>query len=570
MSRYLGRSKIQAGIVEEFLEESVRRTGAGCDVHRDSIHVHHVRFTTTNQVIRLYCKFSNTHSGIDNCCNWVTQLKEEFGCELFVIESTGNYHKPLVRRLREIVPCCVVNPSEFRKYGKKADTFDAKKLAQFSLQDLFAETYVSSPIHEEITYLSRAIRKVTSQIVANSNSIGSFLTANDVLMTHSQKGIKLLSASGRAILISIIRGEKDPVKCAESARYYAASQDESRVERFTYLIESLRGIRYMPDSSRLILQQKYQTVLLLEQERETLKRVLSEVMKRYTKTYSDGRVLNGCQILELLMSQPHVGEELASTIIAECGLELEQRFGSMDDKYSAVRMSSYAGLNPRKQYSADKQTSRRKGIAGNRFLRAMAIEAGQSALRSAKSKGEDPVGFWAKQLAARNGGQHNSDAYKSAVSAAARRIIEASYWIICKGEAYNPSQYDFDRVKTNTVKKVKYILRKVEDVKQDITPHELDNDVRDSVNSMIMTLKHVIGDDNLYRLSKFAEDKQVTVKSFGKRVKTLLDTYDITHYSQLWFLIQQNTLKEFKGLGDKMYSTIIQGLLEENFIEVGQ
>jgi transposase len=573
MSTYLGRSKSQEGVVEEFLEQPIRRTGAGCDVHRDTIHVHHVRFTQHNTVIRLSCKFSNTHTGIDRCCEWVTQLKTDFGCELFVIESTGTYHKPLIKRLRAIVPCCVVNPSEFRKYGKKADKFDAKKLAQLSLQDLFTETYVSSPIHEELQQLSRAVRKMTTQIVANSNSIGSFLTANDILLTHSKKGIKVLSASGRAILTSIISGESDPVSCATCARYYAESEDASRMERFTYLVEALRGIQTMPASSRLILREKYHTILLLEQKRAVLKLALYKAMKTDTRSYPDGRVLNGVQLLDLLMTQPHVGEVLGTTIIAECGVELERRFGPMTDKYAPVRMSAYAGLNPRKQYSADKQSSRRKGIAGNKFLRSVAIEAGQSALKSTMSKTDDPVGYWAKQLAARNGGQQNRDAYNSAAAAAARRMIEASYWIICKGEPYNPGKYDFDRINRNTTHKnqktVRYILRKAEEGERDLNRHTGKTDVKADVNAIIMTLKKAIGEEHLYQLSPFAKDQAITANSFGKRIKTVLEKHGIVRYSHLWFCIQQNTLKNLKGLGEKMYAMIIQGLLDDQFLKLG-
>lgn len=570
MSTYLGKSPTKEGIVEEFLEHPIRTTGAGCDVHRDTIHVHHVRLTAENTVIRLYCKFSNTHAGIDHCCEWVRTLKTEFGCELFVIESTGTYHKPLVKRLRELVPCCVLNPRDLRQYGKKADKFDAKKLAQLSLQDVFAETYVPSPIHEEIKDLARARRKIISQIVANSNSIGSFLTAHDVLITHSAKGIKILSASGRAILEAMIRGETDPVTCAECATYYADSEEVLKQARFHYLSEALRGIQDMPASSRLILRVKYNTILLLEQEREELTLALYDALKRYKTSYADGRVRDGVQVLDLLMTQPHVGEALGITIIAECGLEVEQRFGSMEDKYSPVRMSSYAGLNPGKQYSADKQTSQRKGIVGNKGLRTTAIQAGQSALKSTMRHAEDPVGYWAKQLAARNGGQHNTQAYNSAASAAARRIMEASYWIIAKGEPYNPRQYDFDRVKTTKNTHVKYVLRKVEDMQQTLKANDLEEGVKNHVNSIITTLKRVIGDENLYRLSTFARDQHISAQTFGTRVTTLLKKHDIEHYSQLWFLIQQNTLKDLKGLGEKTYSAIIQGLLEEQFLVPGQ
>jgi hypothetical protein len=186
------------------------------------------------------------------------------------------------------------------------------------------------------------------------------------------------------------------------------------------------------------------------------------------------------------------------------------------------------------------------------------------------SQSDDPVGYWAKQLAARNGGQQNSPAYNSAASAAARRIMEASYWIIGKGEPYNPHQYDFDRVKTTKNTHVKYVLRKVEDMQQTLTTHDLEEGVKDSVNSIITTLKRVIGDENVYRLSTYARDKQISVQPFGKRVNTLLKKHGILRYSQLWFLIQQNTLKDLKGLGEKTYSTIIQGLLEEQFLVPGQ
>jgi hypothetical protein len=326
----------------------------------------------------------------------------------------------------------------------------------------------------------------------------------------------------------------------------------------------------MPASSRLILRVKYRTVLLLEKEREELTLTLYDALKRYKKSYADGRVLDGGQVLDLLMTQPHVGEALGITIIAECGLEIERRFGRRDDKYSPVRMSSYAGLNPGKQYSADKQTSQRKGIVGNKRLRTIAIQAGQSALKSTMSQAEDPVGYWAKQLAARNGGQHKSQAYNSAAAAAARRIMEASYWIICKGEPYNPRQYDFDRVKTTKNTHVTYVLRKVEDMQQTLKTHDLEEGVKNRVNSIISTLKQVIGDENVYRLSTFARDQQISAQRFGTRVTTLLKKHGIEHYSQLWFLIQQNTLKDLKGLGEKTYATIIQGLLEEQFLVPGQ
>jgi transposase len=126
--------------------------------------------------------------------------------------------------------------------------------------------------------------------------------------------------------------------------------------------------------------------------------------------------------IELLLTVPAVSERMtAIRIIAEIGVDM-----SVFD--NAKRLTSWAGLCPQNNESADKKKTTRIGKAGV-YIKPLLTELALAVGKSSKKHPELYAKY--RQISKRRGS-------KKAHIAIARKLIVAIYSILAKDEPYNP------------------------------------------------------------------------------------------------------------------------------------
>ena len=129
----------------------------------------------------------------------LNKLKEFSEPVTILMEYTGHYHYPVLKKLQEEgYPVCVVNPYQMKKYGDveihkaKTDKKDALRIARFALEKSYCLTPYSSmeQKYEDLKYLSRQYSQRISLVTKIKVQL---LTALDETMPGITKLLTLRS-----------------------------------------------------------------------------------------------------------------------------------------------------------------------------------------------------------------------------------------------------------------------------------------------------------------------------------------------------------------------------------------
>ena len=539
--KFLGHSTIRFNEVEaSTLRNATRNTTVGIDCHKSSYHVNYLH----NDQKR-YCKFGVGASDMHNMTLFLKANEQEYApIELILLESTGPYSRPLFVHLSRTWPVCMVNPSEFTKYGKKTDKFDAEKLALLAMQGLFQPSFLETPAERDVKQAARAAKKHRQQASMMSNSLGAFLVQNNIGITRGFADIGVASKSGMQILQALVDGEIDPLTIARSATYYASAE---KAERFQAIVDALEGARDLSKYARLVIRSKLdamtQARLMYVSQLETVREMVSALEQ-------DG--LTGAKAIDLLKTIPSMSERAALFVVSEIGLRITERFGQPQDG-GAEEFVSYCGLNPSRQYSGDKQTSTRKAVMGNCHVREILIECGQSLMKSTHQLGERY-----RALQRRNGGNGNAAAYKIAVAAAAKGLCKACYWVLVKREPFSDEKYDYTQAIRHKETRLKKLMKDMRQIQQELA--------QDGGASSLV-LKQAIASLAKEKYLLHAEAQTCWDTLFDKRTRTALEKLHIQSVADVWFFLSSDTLKDQKGIGAKTYQTIVTALKQQGIIE---
>ena len=538
--KFLGHSTIHFNEIEaSTLQNAVRSTTVGIDCHKSSYHVNYL-----HRDQKRYCKFGVGATDMYNMTLFLRANEKEIApIELVLLESTGPYSRPLFLHLSKTWPVCMINPSEFTKYGKKTDKFDAEKLATLAMQGLFQPSFLETPEEIDCKQAARAAKKHRQQASVMSNSLGAFLVQNNIGITRGLADIGVASKSGMEILQTIVSGESDPLTIAKSAGYYTK---EGRTERFEAIVDALEGARNLSGNARSVIAAKMTAVT---QARVAYTCQMEQLRKMVGMLTYDG--LTGERAIELLKTIPSISERAALFILSETGLRITKRYGLPQDG-GAEEFVSYCGLNPSRQYSGDKQTSTRKAVMGNCHIREILIECGQSLMKSLHQLGERY-----RALQRRNGGNGNAAAYKIAVAAAAKGLCKACYWVLVKRVEFSDDKYDYTQAIRHKELRLKKLMKDIQQVQQEL---------KQEGNTSSSVLKQAI--------ASLAKEKYVLEPIvlpwdtlFEKRIKTTLEKANIRSIADVWYYLSSDTLKNQVGIGEKTYQKIIDTLKTQRVIQ---
>ena len=127
--------------------------------------------------------FSIRHveSDIDNLITYLRSLQDDVKV---VMEATGHYHLPILKKLHDSdLFVCVMNPYLMKKYGDneirrgKTDKKDAMRMAYYALEKSYALTRYSSLEQKylDLKFLSRQYNQRVATKVVNRVHLGNLL-----------------------------------------------------------------------------------------------------------------------------------------------------------------------------------------------------------------------------------------------------------------------------------------------------------------------------------------------------------------------------------------------------------
>ena len=318
----------------------------------------------------------------------VSRLKELGEPETILLEYTGHYHYPVLKKLQEEgFPVCVVNPYQMKKYGDveirkaKTDKKDALRIATFALEKSYKLVPYSSmeQKYEDLKFLSRQYQQRIS-----------FVSTLKVQL------INMLDQTMPGITKILALKSRDPEKCALLLfiKRYKSFDEIQRIGKTRFLSTYATLMKKTPDKyapkkgleiyelardsittrgeDPYIWAAQDQCIDLLAAAQNAADEIITQ-MQNIAETIPEYKVLRAMN---------GVGDRLGPVILAE--------IGDIRRFHSAKALNSFAG-NDAPPYQSGQFESRNRHISkrGSSALRKACFDVMQ-ALKLTKPQ-DDPV-----------------------------------------------------------------------------------------------------------------------------------------------------------------------------------
>ncbi|HRQ71571.1 MAG TPA: IS110 family transposase [Phycisphaerales bacterium] len=316
----------------------------------------------------------------------------------YVIESTGTYHRPVIRAWRSRPS--VVNPLLASPSRRKTDVIDARYLAQSGMVGLWPRSFQAS---DECTTLA---------VIMNERA--------DALRTalRARNRIENIVLRYGHTFHAGVRADSPEVEGMIELLLNVDHIDDAA-------IGEIRGLSPtpLPLPVRRIVGRLYADMKLNKQRSRELAREAEAYVR--ANEWPGPERLSGGKLMELLTSVPGVGPLTALVWISQ--LNDPARF------VSAKQVAAFCGCDPSLKISAGKVTSyTRRG--GNKQLRKALLMAAAVVLR----KTDEPLGQWGRSIM----GRHKKAGWKRACGAVARRLAVSMWHVHRTGTMYDPSKVE--------------------------------------------------------------------------------------------------------------------------------
>jgi transposase len=343
------------------------------------------------------------------------------GCSHIGMESTGVLWRPVYDRLAGYFELVLVNAAHMRQVpGHKTDVQDADWLADLLQHGLLTPSFVPDQPQQDLRDLTR----LRVRLIQDRTQL-----INRLLKVLQQAGIKLsgvlsdvVGVSGRAILIALCAGERDPERLASLVHKSVAHKHVQLVEALTGDLRSHH--QFLLGELLSLLQGVERSITHVEQEIEQRLRPVEEQLVRLEKITGVSR-----HTLHLLC--------------AEVGLDLS-RFPD------AAHLASWAGICPGHKESAGKRQSGRTRPA-NPYVKAALVQAAHATVRTQTYLGEQY-----RRLCNRRGA-------KRAAVAVGHSILVIFYHMMTTGEPYHEKGVEYfrnrapDKMERQLVKRLRHL-----------------------------------------------------------------------------------------------------------------
>ena len=350
--------------------------------------------------------FSTMTDDLLQLADWLVENQ----CAQVAIESTGVYWKPVFNILEAVVEVILVNAHDVKAVpGRKTDVRDCEWLADLLRHGLLKASFIP-PLHiRELRELTRYRQSLVKEQTAVANRIQKLIESCNIKL--GQVASDVLGVSGRAILRALASGEEDVVQMEHLVR--------GRLKQKTHEIKrALHGS--LNPTQRWILTE------LLDRY-EGIEAALSRVGQRIRDHIEASPDPFVAQAGEMLVTIPGIGEQVAQSIIAEIGVDM-QCFPT------EAHLASWCGLCPGNNESAGKRRSG-KTTKGNPYVRTALVQAAWAASHTKHSYLSAQFHRLVKRLGR-----------KKALVAVAHSIVVIVYHLLAQKRSYQDLGADyFDR-----------------------------------------------------------------------------------------------------------------------------
>jgi transposase len=341
-------------------------------------------------------KFETTNQCLERLCEWLV----ECGCTHVVMESTGEYWRPIYNVMEEAtdIEIILANAQQVKGLrGHKTDPEDAHWLAHLLRHGMIRPSYIPPLPIRQLRDLTRRRKQLVRSGAQERNRIQKILESANIKLGNVLTDV--FGVSGQLMIDKLLEGDATPEEIADLAQKRAR-------KKIPQIRASLEGHR-MNGLHRRLINLSLDHMAFLEEQIRTLDEEIVQHIQAHglEKPY------------QLLQTIPGVKEEGAASLLAEFGPDMEV-FGT------AKKLSSWAGVAPGNNESAGKK-KRAPALRGNPWVRSTLTEAAWSALRKKGSEFQNDYQGWKPRLG-----------HKRAIVAVAHSLAETVFEVLSTGKPY--------------------------------------------------------------------------------------------------------------------------------------
>lgn len=341
-------------------------------------------------------KFATTNQCLEKMCAWLV----ECGCTHVVMESTGEYWRPIFNVLEEATEMEIIlaNSQQVKGLrGHKTDPEDAHWLAHLLRHGMIRPSYIPPLAIRQLRDLTRRRKQLVRNGAQERNRVQKILEDANIKLSSVLSDV--FGLSGQLMLEKLLEGKAEPAEIAELAQ-------RSAKKKIPQIRASLEGHR-MNDLHRRLIHLSLDHMAFLEDQISTLDDEISQHIQSHDleKPYQLLQTIVGFQ------------EEAAASTLAEFGADMTV-FGD------AKHCSSWAGVAPGNNESAGKR-KRAPAMRGNPWARATLTESAWSASRKKDSEFQLAYQRWKARLG-----------HKRAIVAVAHMLVETVFHVLSTGVPY--------------------------------------------------------------------------------------------------------------------------------------
>jgi len=341
-------------------------------------------------------RFDATNANLEGLREWLVSC----GCTHVVMESTGEYWRPVFNVLEEAAKLQIVlaNSQQVKGLrGHKTDPDDAHWLAHLLRHGMIRPSYIPPPAIRQLRDLTRRRRQMVRTGAQERNRVQKVLEGANIKLGNVLTDV--FGVSGQLMLEALLEGKATPEQIAQLAQKSAKKkipQIRAAIDghRMTAMHRKLIG--FSLDHMAFLEEQ----IMEMDQEIGTHLRA-SELQRQHQN----------------LQTIPGVKQEAASSLLAEFGPDMKV-FGS------GAKCSAWAGVAPGNNESAGKK-KRAPALRGNPWVRSTLVECAWSASRKEGSE----FRYQYERLKPRLG-------HKRSIVAVAHALTLVIFEVLSTGEPY--------------------------------------------------------------------------------------------------------------------------------------
>lgn len=423
---------------------------AGLDVHKKTVVACRSR-PRKGEVEQEVKTFGTTTPELKEMVEWL----KEWDCSQVVMESTGDYWKPIYNLMEGEIEVLLTNAHHVKHVpGRKTDVNDAEWLTELLRHGLLKGSFIPPKKQRELRDLTRYEVKLVQERSRQVNRVQKLLEGANIKLASVASDV--LGVSGRAILEELVAGQTDPVIMADLAKGRLRKKTKELEKALTGRFEEhhsfmlgqlLSHIDYL-DEKLVELEEQIKQQLEKMGEQSLLRIEQEEDMKSWllerAVSWPLDQPLPAPLGVALLTTIPGVDWKIAVVIVAELGTDMSQF-------PTAKHAAAWSGLAPGNHQSAGKRYSG-KTKPGNRALRSILSQAAWAASRTKDTY----LSAQYRRLVTRRG-------KKRAIVAVAHSIIVSAYHMLSRHELYRElgNNYFDERKKAAVVNRLTRRLSKL-------------------------------------------------------------------------------------------------------------